>query len=58
MPGFASAGATTPELDETEDGNQQRELSDAELKALTPEQHRVLYQASLAANRKNKGRSF
>ena len=58
MPGFASAGATAPELDETEDGNQQRELSDAELKALTPEQHRVLYQASLAANRKNKGRSF
>lgn len=56
MPGFASAGATAPELDGTEDGTQPRELSAAELKALTPEQHRALYQASLAANRK--GRSF
>ena len=56
MPGFASSGATTPELDGTEDGNQPRELSVAELKALTPAQHRALYQASLAANKK--GRSF
>jgi hypothetical protein len=56
MPGFASAGATASELDGTEDGNQPRELSVAELKKLTPEQHRALYQASLAANKK--GRSF
>ena len=56
MPGFASSGATTSELDGTEDGNQPRELSVAELKALTPAQHRALYQASLAANKK--GRSF
>ena len=56
MPGFASSGATVPELDGTEDGNQPRELSVAELKALTPAQHRALYQASLAANKK--GRSF
>ena len=56
MPGFASAGATAPEIDGTEDGTQPQELSAAELKALTPAQHRALYQASLAANKK--GRSF
>jgi hypothetical protein len=57
MPGFASAGATAPELDATEDGNQPRELSAAELKKLSPAEHRALYLASLAANKKT-GRSF
>jgi hypothetical protein len=57
MPGFASSPATAAELDETEDGTQPRELSAAELKKLTPEEHRRLYQASLAANKKT-GRSF
>lgn len=56
MPGFSTAGATS-DVDGTEDGKGPRELSAAELKALSPEAHRALYQASLAANRRA-NRSF
>lgn len=58
MPGFSTAGATS-EVDGTEDGTQPRELSAAELKALSPDEHRRLYNASRLANaRTTPNRSF
>ena len=45
LPSFSGGGNV--ELDKLEESNGSRELSEAELKALSPSEHRKLYQASL-----------